>query len=1701
MFHFKFNLKQVILYGLFFFGLHGYGQLSKVHYIPPLTSSDEGNANPLDQYFYISTPNENLVSFTIIPAGTEPTSHIEGQVSRENPYRYTVSNSGYSHLIVNPNTTSRVQSNRGFIIEADAPIYVSVRMNAGGYAQAGALVSKGKNALGTEFRVGTYNNLGSPQSNYLNFASIMATEDDTRVDLSNNITSGLVIRNFGYNQFPIQNIILNKGDSYIVALKVTNDNGNVINPNRDGLIGTLISSDKPVVVNCGSANGSFGNGGARDYGFDQIVGADKIGNEYIFVRGDGQDSYENVLLVAHQDDTYIWLNDETNPVNGNPLAAGEHIVIEGNEYIGGNLYVRSSENVFAYQGIGGTSEANQGMFFVPPLSCENRGNIDNIAQIEDIGDIVYSGGITIVTKRNAEVKINETRIENLGSVQLFGPFDVSGKPDYITYKVRGLNGNISVSSSAELYAAYFNFNGSASSGSFYSGFPSPPDLDIDFNASTLGTCISPEGVSNVILNVSNEGNFDSLQWYKKKPLTNQNNPVSGANSSTFNPTEPGDYSVIGLIICSGTSYMSQIIPISICPPDFDQDGIIDNFDLDNDNDGILDQVESNNTVSVNLLDPLNPSSESDITLSSALVISGASGNSFIGTVAGFFESQLAPSMNSSSSYTLSMSQNVALKIIEDTTKNRVDNTEDYFIWSTPSDEDNISLWDPGDRLLVDTDFDGVYETGVLQFTGAEVRFKFNTNPINSTPFEFIAKNINGVTFEHYQKEPTIISSYFSRMELIDLFLDTDSDGLTDLFDSDSDGDGCYDLFEAGFGASDPDYDGLMGNSPVSFDLGTIDNRGRYIEHNYSLVPRRNDQVEFYFQIINEAPSIVTQPQPINSCGGFTSVFSTVATFIGTPFYQWQYNVSSTLWVDLADDAYFSGSNQATLTLINSEEFHSGNYRVLLTSSTYLCPISSDEVLLTVQQIIPPPLLNPLEVFCFDEFFPAQINDLSVLSTLTFDGIEWYLNDEGGTALSSTTILLQNQTYFAQFIDGNGCSSYERATTSVYIAPNPDIINPVFYIKQCDEDDENDGRTLLNLKEYGPYFSTNATSETFEFFTENDFNTNSIISSPTRFENEAFQQQVFVKIISPFNCTASATLDIRIGASTIDPNFMLYYALCDDDLANAQDGLATFSSQVMTEIKNTLIASDPKFTSQALSIELYGSLDNALTKTSPINISEPYTTQTSGEQEIWGNIESLDLDEVSCIGLKQIASLYVEPRPIANIVIIERACDGNSPLDEDAFDGIFPFDSSDLQSQLLGNQLNVQTFYYDSSGIEIGNLLPNPFLSASQTITVRLEKTSAFENVTNPDGNCIDTAYISFEVDPIPEFSAFIIPSECDNGENMTDGISFFNTQNIIDEIINNPAQETQNASNTTISFEYLNFNGELEITNQLPNPFFTSSQQVTVSLSRTLNQICSVTSNLNFVVNSIPVVDLNQEVIRCTNLDPEPIGFMSTYSDEYSYVWVYINPAGIRTDLSETSPNIYPDAEGNYEITATTTDGTNCSLTKVIRVTDSMAAVISSSDVTVSDLKPKEQNTITIKTDNLGNGAYEFSLNSEMGPYQDESFFDAVSSGPFELFIRDKNGCGTSLYESVILNYNPFFSPNGDGNNDTWFIEGISQFFQAFSTISIYDRYGKLLQNIDPLGPGWDGLYNDKQMPQDDYWFLYTSEEGRTVQGHFSLLR
>ena len=50
-----------------------------------------------------------------------------------------------------------------------------------------------------------------------------------------------------------------------------------------------------------------------------------------------------------------------------------------------------------------------------------------------------------------------------------------------------------------------------------------------------------------------------------------------------------------------------------------------------------------------------------------------------------------------------------------------------------------------------------------------------------------------------------------------------------------------------------------------------------------------------------------------------------------------------------------------------------------------------------------------------------------------------------------------------------------------------------------------------------------------------------------------------------------------------------------------------------------------------------------------------------------------------------------------------------------------------------------------------------------------------------------------------------------------------------------------------------------------------------------------------------------------------------------------------------------------------------------------------------------------------------------------------------------------------VIGYRKYFTPNGDGINETWKILGIRSDFNAGSKVYIFDRFGKLLKELDPL--------------------------------------
>jgi len=202
-----------------------------------------------------------------------------------------------------------------------------------------------------------------------------------------------------------------------------------------------------------------------------------------------------------------------------------------------------------------------------------------------------------------------------------------------------------------------------------------------------------------------------------------------------------------------------------------------------------------------------------------------------------------------------------------------------------------------------------------------------------------------------------------------------------------------------------------------------------------------------------------------------------------------------------------------------------------------------------------------------------------------------------------------------------------------------------------------------------------------------------------------------------------------------------------------------------------------------------------------------------------------------------------------------------------------------------------------------------------------------------------------------------------------------------------------------------------------------------------------------------------------------------------SYSW--------NTNPVQTTQNIVVSSAGTYTVTLENSAG--CFKDKNFIVIGSEAAIIS--DVVINDFI--ENNTATIIL--AVSGDYEFSLDGIN--YQNENVFNNLKAEEYLVFVRDKNGCGIVKKTFYILDYPKFFTPNNDSYNDTWQIKNLDKRGFEASKIYIFDRYGKLLKQIVTSENGWDGIFNNTNLPATDYWFVLELTNGKTVKGHFALIR
>lgn len=658
-----------------------------------------------------------------------------------------------------------------------------------------------------------------------------------------------------------------------------------------------------------------------------------------------------------------------------------------------------------------------------------------------------------------------------------------------------------------------------------------------------------------------------------------------------------------------------------------------------------------------------------------------------------------------------------------------------------------------------------------------------------------------------------------------------------------------------------------------------------------------------------------------------------------------------------------------------------------------------------------------------------------------------------------------ETIFIKVVNKDNSSCIGATSFQLKVFGLPVIVNTV-NLKQCDDDV--DGFSSFNLEEAITKITSNSAAETITFYktlTDAQNNTNAILNSTAYRNQTVTTDKVYVRVENSNKCSRIAQLNLTVSTTQIPSTYSKLFIQCDNAISGTnKDGISSFDfSAVTTEIKGIFPVG------QLLDITYYQTIEDALSEKNAISdISNYRNTESPNMQKIFIRVDSsLNND---CLGLGGYITLKVEPVPVVeNLKKVH--CDDDQ-------DGLYAFDTSNIEQELLNGLTNVTVSYLDQNNNALSSPLPNPFITNSQIVKVVLTNNTATA--------CSFNATITFVVDDLPEVFAIdpLLTIVCDDESDpvMQDGKYPFDTSAF---------ESTLLGGQTGMIVKYYDVNNNV-LASPLPNPFLTHSQNVKVEVVNPNNANCSASTTIAFIVNPVPTINLKGEELVCSNLPTFTkqidAGLLDlSLLNNYNYAWFFngtLIPA-------ETNYSLTVNKEGIF--TVEVSDKQNlCSRIRTIKVA---ASDIASNIITVVD----ETNTISVSV--TGNGDYVYALDDQNGSYQTENSFENVRAGIHTVYIKDENGCGTVFKEVAVFGIPNFFTPNQDSFNDYWNIQGVNESSNAKTTIQIFDRYGKLLKQISPMSEGWDGTYLGAPMPADDYWYVIKLEDNRIFKGHFALKR
>lgn len=249
-------------------------------------------------------------------------------------------------------------------------------------------------------------------------------------------------------------------------------------------------------------------------------------------------------------------------------------------------------------------------------------------------------------------------------------------------------------------------------------------------------------------------------------------------------------------------------------------------------------------------------------------------------------------------------------------------------------------------------------------------------------------------------------------------------------------------------------------------------------------------------------------------------------------------------------------------------------------------------------------------------------------------------------------------------------------------------------------------------------------------------------------------------------------------------------------------------------------------------------------------------------------------------------------------------------------------------------------------------------------------------------------------------------------------------------------------------------------------------------------EIASITYTIKSTIKNFKVKDFEINFASCGNKNGSII--IKNYQTDVPIQFTWLNQNNEVVGTDEDLINVFP---GTYSLNVS--DGGNCSgIAGVFKVEAISLPII---DLTIlQSFISCDGKSVSILGIDINGASQPFKyrwIDENNNTVSNDLLFNGLKIGKYELVVIDKFGCeiNSEFIDFTQLENKPLqvpnsITPNGDGINDSWNINGSNNYPNA--EFSIYTRSGNRIFYSKGYSKEFDGNYKGKPLPTGVYYYV-----------------